>query len=469
VSAKPGENMNSIFNILEGFEKLAYKLLIWLILLPKTLVKIILNPSFAPDYIHQELDRDRESPFDEYMPPVLLLLIITLVPALSAYYIPTFEVKLVSPTQDSSIYTRQVEFLAEARFRADTYSNFTEFHWIIIHCGKPVERFTECASSEYLYAESHNDILGDFILNKEDFGEFPNLNDNRIADSSGFQTINRNTVTNSFYYKFEPGFYLIYVVAHSGYDSDGETFGDFVFVNFPEDLDQAVQIYHSGIDNLSIPARKIRFRDPFYGLNEQQEQSWVERIESGEATLLGLTFLSFPLIFALGINFFRTGGRKVSEKSLKESFYAQCYYFAPVGLTFWAWFYTDRYFVYPKDIKMFFQVLFALPLFTAVTWFIMSETGAIRLELQTKKSKAFLVLLFCISIISGITYLYSVFTDNLDTLRNSAICAYPGLCGVLVFTALITRIRKRVMISQREPTKIKLDNVEPPASNTDKQ
>ena len=72
--------MYTLTDIIEGFERFAYEILIWVLLIPKTVITIILNPTWVPDYISRELNDKTDDRFDSYLSPVILILISTLVP-----------------------------------------------------------------------------------------------------------------------------------------------------------------------------------------------------------------------------------------------------------------------------------------------------------------------------------------------------------------------------------------------------
>lgn len=61
--------------ILKSFEDFVYEALIWIILLPKTLVKILLMPRRMTLYAATELKADDEDRFSEEIPPPLLLIL----------------------------------------------------------------------------------------------------------------------------------------------------------------------------------------------------------------------------------------------------------------------------------------------------------------------------------------------------------------------------------------------------------
>jgi len=63
----------NILDILEGIEKLLVELLLWIILIPKTLFKIITDPNWVSGYVEEELAKTSER-FDNYISPILLFL-----------------------------------------------------------------------------------------------------------------------------------------------------------------------------------------------------------------------------------------------------------------------------------------------------------------------------------------------------------------------------------------------------------
>jgi hypothetical protein len=74
--------MGAFIELHEKFENLIYKVLVWIVLIPKTLLQIMLHPDWAPGYIKQELE-EGGSKFDEYFSPIVLLLVaVLLVPRL---------------------------------------------------------------------------------------------------------------------------------------------------------------------------------------------------------------------------------------------------------------------------------------------------------------------------------------------------------------------------------------------------
>jgi len=65
--------------ILKSFEDFIYEALIWIILLPKTLARIVAHPCRMTDYAAAELGREDENRFSEEITPPLLLILCVLI------------------------------------------------------------------------------------------------------------------------------------------------------------------------------------------------------------------------------------------------------------------------------------------------------------------------------------------------------------------------------------------------------
>lgn len=71
-------------SIISAAESLLYQLAVWLILLPKTLCKVVAAPTWIPGYVEAELAKPDEDRFDDYVAPLLFFVLITIVPNLIA-------------------------------------------------------------------------------------------------------------------------------------------------------------------------------------------------------------------------------------------------------------------------------------------------------------------------------------------------------------------------------------------------
>lgn len=65
--------------ILKSFEDFVYEALIWLILLPKTLVRIVLRPRQMVAYVQAEQTREGDDRYGDAISPPLLLILCVLV------------------------------------------------------------------------------------------------------------------------------------------------------------------------------------------------------------------------------------------------------------------------------------------------------------------------------------------------------------------------------------------------------
>jgi len=152
-----------------------------------------------------------------------------------------------------------------------------------------------------------------------------------------------------------------------------------------------------------------------------------------------------PLLFSFGTKIL--GEEGISETSIKQSFYMQCYYFSPITAVFWASFYS--LWLYTDDIYWLALLMPFIILTLIVLWFLSAESNAIMLERGISKGRAWGVLFVLISVLAiGSFTIYIVFTD-LDFLRRYSIMLYP-IIGTGVFIAyFVRRRRERRLLKQR--------------------
>lgn len=117
--------MNNITEIIEGIEKFAYEVLIWVLLIPKTLVNIILNPAWVPEYVASELNDKTDDRFDSYLSPVILILITTLLPIAYVMSVP-FPGAAISGPAEAQVH-QPVRFVVDAGFVNKTQSYHYEW------------------------------------------------------------------------------------------------------------------------------------------------------------------------------------------------------------------------------------------------------------------------------------------------------------------------------------------------------
>jgi len=415
--------MTSLVGFLEEIEKLAYKLLLWVILIPKTIAKIVINPRWAAGYIKEELKEDSASPFDEYISPIVLLLAVALLPAIVVNFLPKFGMTVINP-HDGFIEGRFVQVEVESIFKSYSYNAHTEFSWDLTKI-----QIDELGNYSYLsvYDEFHSDYDG----------------------TAFFQYIDQNRIKDAFSVEFtEPGEYYLSVFAsrfhpERRYQPIESQYAE-ISILVPENPDE--QIWVSKYDSTTFAS------DNFYvgteaspGEGRATTEIVGEELKDEANILLALALMLPPLLFALATKLFTQ--HSISETALKESFYTQCYYFSPLSLAIWATYYanyyvtTDIFFYAGEQISRF--IMF-IPLGLALLWFIIVEINAIALERETTLDNSFFIVVVCVISILYTTNFFLSFTGKREVFRVGAIWSYPILTMVLLVSFILTRIGKRI-------------------------
>ena len=66
--------------LFQSVEDAVYEVMVWILLLPKTLFLALFSPRKAIGYVEKEWDKKPDERFDEYLSPVLLWLLVTVIP-----------------------------------------------------------------------------------------------------------------------------------------------------------------------------------------------------------------------------------------------------------------------------------------------------------------------------------------------------------------------------------------------------
>lgn len=410
--------MNTIINILEGFEKLAYKFLLSILFIPKTIVQVTINPSWAPGYVAGELKQEK-SPFDEYISPVILLLVVALIPAVVLNILPNLGTEITgAPVDGEAPNSRSFRFKANTISISGLSNIFNEYVWYV----EKIEGFDD---EGLIYTEIWN--------SREPHNEYENINHDIVFDNAF------NISQDSYLYKFEePGDYFVNVEVRKfdpDVNQDIEFYYSYVWVTVPFDEVEPISIEKEN---------STRNKNP----DKVAAQGFSKQITDERTIFLALGLLSPPLLFAVAIKLFRKG-EELSENSLKESFYTQCYYFSPISLAVWATYYAgyfltpDVYFYWGEEIT---YPLIILPPILAVLWFIGVETRMIAQERQTKTWKAFLIVMLCVALtgwVGYIVYQYSQpFSQVPDKLRLFSILLYPLMSVLLLGGYWFTQLKR---------------------------
>ena len=357
--------MNAIFNLIEGFEKLAYRILLWFIFIPKTLIRITVNPDWASEYIKGELKQEK-SPFDEYMSPVVLLLTVALIPAILLNFLPNYQVVITRAGEDETASkegtieswfaqnnplskTSSEAYEAAADFASSSTRMKYEYEWYV----------EEVQFDKNGYVQGYQEIEG----SRESHSE--------INGTAAFiEAVDNNTSRDRFYYRFtKPGGYYINVQVWK-IDPESnlpvESYYDYIYVFVPD----------TNNPELKGLISESRSKRPSVSDRQKLLDSLTNELKSESTIFLALAILLPPLLFAFATRY--VTGKEISENSLREVFYEECYYFAPVGLAGWASLYANRFFT--KDIFLYYDIavlIVYLPAVLALVWFMAVEIRAI--------------------------------------------------------------------------------------------
>lgn len=73
--------------LFKSVEDAVYEVMVWLLLLPKTLIRTTLHPKWAMKYIDEEWEKKPDERFDEYLSPVMLWLLSAVIPLTLAFIV----------------------------------------------------------------------------------------------------------------------------------------------------------------------------------------------------------------------------------------------------------------------------------------------------------------------------------------------------------------------------------------------
>lgn len=452
--------MSNIADFLDEIERLAYKILLWVLLLPKTLLKIILEPKWVPGYVKEELSGDSSAAFDRYMSPVVLFLIVTLIPAILLSFVPATGMSVTYPVPVFEDDLRYIDIPVTGKFISSTARVIHQVWWEVWEVDQ-VDGAGNPISIEYGY-----DDLRNFIYVDDYFNPFPNptftfkygeLHDeidgvidftmsgeerklaNEQLYASEVNLIDRHTVEDHFYYYFETGEYQVRVTVEN-HDPNNDTvieqWSDIIYVTVPEDATQ--EIY--------FDSTTMVFDDTTAGTGSTLSvESLLSSLESGGTYLIALGILALPLLFSFGTKILGEDG--LGGSNLKHSFYMQCYYFSPLTAIFWSSMYALN--LYTSDIY-FVALIAPLVMFVLIIlWFWNAEINAIMIERNVSAGRAWGILsVLMATLVGGSFLIYAVLVDP-DFLRRYSIAFYP-IIGTGVFIAyIVKRRRERKLIKQQ--------------------
>ncbi|MFN3490617.1 MAG: hypothetical protein ACK40V_00185 [Anaerolineales bacterium] len=67
--------------LIQSLQDLIFEVVVWALLIPKTIIRTIFRPKWMVQYVNQEFEKPEEKQFDEYMPPGLFFLAMAVIPS----------------------------------------------------------------------------------------------------------------------------------------------------------------------------------------------------------------------------------------------------------------------------------------------------------------------------------------------------------------------------------------------------
>jgi FtsH-binding integral membrane protein len=155
---------------------------------------------------------------------------------------------------------------------------------------------------------------------------------------------------------------------------------------------------------------------------------------------LGILFLLPALAFSLAARGFKKDEKGVSADSLKEVFYAQCYYFTPVSLATYLVLYGFHFSTSGDWVA---NILLVLAFVAVCVWFFIVEVNAVYEERKfEKKRSAFVVVIGTLILILVVSFFALILIGDPEMLRS---WSYTLVKWGIIFVALYYLILRRAM------------------------
>lgn len=120
--------------LFQSIEDAVYEVMVWVMLLPKTLFRSMFRPRWAIQYVDEELSKKPEDRFDEFLSPVLLWLIAAVLPLTISTLLKDGNIKTI----DELINALRNGLLSQALYA--TLIPFTYIVWMAWMSTQPVKR-----------------------------------------------------------------------------------------------------------------------------------------------------------------------------------------------------------------------------------------------------------------------------------------------------------------------------------------
>jgi hypothetical protein len=81
--------------LIQSLEDLLFEIVVWALLIPKTLFRAIFRPAWMVKYVNKEFEKPADEQFDEYMPPGLFFLAMAVIPSALFTWVQTMDFNLI--------------------------------------------------------------------------------------------------------------------------------------------------------------------------------------------------------------------------------------------------------------------------------------------------------------------------------------------------------------------------------------
>lgn len=395
--------MNSLMDFLGQLEKLAYSLAVWIILIPKTIFKIFTNPGWVRRYVAKEFSEAKESRFDDYISPVILLLLCSLVPFVGFQLLPNFGVMISNDGEsilgsNTCIQDNSCAYQIAGNFLGDSSTYSVEW---------------QCREEAYYEVD-------------------PTVG--KKLEVSGYKLASEAACTWT-----TPGMKQVYAAVVNSY-------GGIVDENYLDVEVKSSAAGGSSTQPAETVANQIRDRGE---QNLNGAKNLVDGVKNN--SYLGILFLLPALAFSLAARGLKVDKhddkqeedkkdeKGVSAETLKEVFYAQCYYFTPVSLATYLVLYG---FHFSTSGDWFANILLMLAFAAVCVWFFIVEVNAVFQERKfEKKRSAYAVVVGTLILILVVSFFALILIGDPEMLRS---WSYTLVKWGIIFVALYYLVLRRV-------------------------
>lgn len=81
--------------LIQSLQDLIFEMVVWALLIPKTIFQTIFRPTWMVNYVNQEFEKPADEQFDEYMPPGLFFLAMAVIPSALFAWVQNMDFNLI--------------------------------------------------------------------------------------------------------------------------------------------------------------------------------------------------------------------------------------------------------------------------------------------------------------------------------------------------------------------------------------